>query len=66
MVEDGDQFAGVVRRSPRRLPSTLRSAQPEQQRDREREHENLEFLRPVATSDEHDQLQLAADDDLQS
>jgi hypothetical protein len=29
------------------------------------EHENLELLRPLATPKEHDQLQQAADDDVQ-
>jgi hypothetical protein len=29
------------------------------------EHEDLEFLRSVASSDEHDQLQQAADDDVE-
>jgi hypothetical protein len=28
------------------------------------EHENLQLLRPIASSDEHDQLQQAANDDI--
>jgi hypothetical protein len=39
-------------------------ALPAKDRELVPEHEDLEFLRSVASSDEHDQLQQAAEDDV--
>jgi hypothetical protein len=47
-----------------RLESRLPSL-PAEDRQLVAEHENLQFLRSVAASDEHDQLQQPADDDVQ-
>ena len=49
----------VVKLEPRlaNLPAKNRQLVPE--------HENLELLRPLATPEEHHELQQAADDDVQ-
>jgi len=47
-----------------RLKSRL-SGLPAKDRQLVAEHEDLQLLRSVASSDEHDQLQQATDDDVQ-
>jgi hypothetical protein len=44
---------------------SLLLALPAKNRQLVLEHENLEFLRPLTTPKEHDQLQQAADEDVQ-